>query len=242
MGKPFQRFHYQVSSGRGKSPAHSKAGFKKENFFWGNLSLHFPANMMNTVRAFIAIEMHPLVMDIIRRSQQMLRSGDIHLRWVRPENIHLTLRFLGDISTDAIDGIRYALEQAAANTPSFFLRVKGAGVFPSPARPRVVWLGLDGQLHLLEELYGRLSTLLSEQGISLENRPFRGHLTIGRARGRLDAERLKSRLAELRAIESRPFQADRLCLFKSDLTPRGAIYTPLVQVRTGGGTFSQSTV
>jgi 2'-5' RNA ligase len=87
----------------------------------------------------------------------------------------------------------------------------------------------------LEELYGRLSVLLSQQGIALEHRPFRGHLTIGRVKGRLDADRLKVQLGALKNVESQLFPANRLCLFKSDLTPRGAVYTPLVQVKTGRG-------
>jgi len=196
--------------------------------------------MMNTLRAFIAIEMPPPVPDIVRQSQRALQHGGIDLRWVRPENVHLTLRFLGDISTDAIEGIRCALEALADEFPSFSLQVKGAGVFPGAARPRVVWLGLGGQANLLDGLYRRLSLLLSLQGIPEERRPFRGHLTIARAKGRVDADRLREKLAGLKTLESRPFMADRICLFKSDLGPGGAVYTPLVQVRTGRGTENEA--
>jgi 2'-5' RNA ligase len=190
--------------------------------------------MMNTLRAFIAIEMPTPVVDIVRQSQEVLRRGGVHLRWVRPENVHLTLRFLGDISTEAIDGIRFALERLAMEIQSFSLRIKGAGVFPGASRPRVLWLGFEEQIHLLE-IYGKLSSLLSEQGIPEEKRPFKGHLTIGRAKGRVDTNRLRVKLAELEGIESQPFAADRVCLFKSDLKPGGAVYTPLVRVRTGRG-------
>lgn len=196
--------------------------------------------MMNTVRAFIAIEMPQTVVDIVRQSQQALQRGGIHMRWVRPENVHLTLRFLGDIPTDAIEGIRSALEHLVAEVTSFSLQIKGAGVFPGASRPRVVWLGLGGQINLLEELYRRLTSLLSEQGFPAEKRPFRGHLTIGRARGRIDAARLRSLMEELKDVESRFFSADRICLFKSDLRPGGAVYTPLVQVRTGESAFPES--
>jgi 2'-5' RNA ligase len=189
--------------------------------------------MMDTLRAFIALEMPPQVVDIVRQSQQALQRGGIHLRWVRPENVHLTLRFLGDISTDVIDGIRCALERLAVETPSFSLRAKGAGVFPGPSRPRVVWLGLDGQHHL-QDIHGKLSSLLSEQGFPPGKRPFEGHLTIGRSKGRVDTDRLRGVMAELATIEGQFFPADRVCLFKSDLKPGGAVYTPLVQVRTGG--------
>lgn len=190
---------------------------------------------MTTVRTFIAIEMPRLVTDIVRWSQQALQKGGIHLRWVRPENVHLTLRFLGDVPTDDIAGIRDALERLAEESSPFSLQVKGAGVFPGTTRPRVVWLGLGGQMHQLEELCRRLSSLLSEQGIPSEKRPFRGHLTIGRVKDRIDPERLRVQLTELATVETRPFSADRICLFKSDLKPGGAVYTPLVMVRTGGG-------
>ena len=191
---------------------------------------------MNTLRAFIAIEMPSPVVEIVRESQQALKRGGIHLRWVRPENIHLTLRFLGDISTDAIHGIRAVFWDLAAETPSFSLQVKGSGVFPGESRPRIVWLGLGGQIHMLAALHRRLSSLLGQQGIPAGKRPFRGHLTIGRAKGRVDADRLRLWLGEMKDVETPPFTVDRICLFKSELGPGGAVYTPLVRVRTGCGT------
>jgi 2'-5' RNA ligase len=189
---------------------------------------------MDTIRAFIAIEMPPMVVDIVQRSQQVLRRGGIRLAWVRPENVHLTLRFLGDIAADAVDRIRDVLEETARETSPFSLCVKGAGAFPGIARPRVLWLGLDGQLQPMAALYRRLSEKLSGLGIAGEKRPFRGHLTIGRVKGRPDIRLLKERMTELEHVESTLFPADSLCLFKSDLTPGGAVYTSLVKVRTAG--------
>jgi 2'-5' RNA ligase len=173
------------------------------------------------------------VMDIVRESQQMLKGAGIRMRWVRPENVHLTLRFLGDISIDAIECIRSVLGELAEEIQPFSLRIKGAGVFPGLSRPRVLWLGLGGQTELLETLYQRLSLLLLRIGLPEEKRPFRGHLTIGRTKGRVDADRLGKQLAGLKAVLSLTFPADRICLFKSDLRPAGAVYTPLVQVRAG---------
>jgi len=187
---------------------------------------------METLRAFIAIEMPTTVVDVVRLSQQALRRSGIELRWVRPENVHLTLRFLGDIFTEAVDRIRISLEKLADEIPPFSLQVKGAGVFPGAARPRVIWLGLDGQKYL-RDMYGKLSSLLSEQGFPAENRPFKGHLTIGRIKGKVDTHRLREKMDELETVESQPFMADRICLFKSNLGPGGAVYTPLVQVRMG---------
>jgi 2'-5' RNA ligase len=188
---------------------------------------------MDTLRAFIALEMPSRVKDIVRGSQQALQGAGMHLRWIRPENVHLTLRFLGDITTDAVDDLRSVLGRLAEETPAFSLKIKGAGVFPGSARPRVLWLGLGGQTKLLEDMYHRLSLLLSRHGFPEEARPFRGHLTIGRAKGRLDADRFRASLAALKNMESEPFSADRISLFKSDLRSGGAVYTPLFQVRSG---------
>jgi 2'-5' RNA ligase len=188
---------------------------------------------MDTLRAFIALEMPSLVKDIVRESQETLQRAGIHLRWVRPENVHLTLRFLGDITTDTAHGLRAVLGSLAEETPAFFLKIKGAGVFPGAARPRVLWLGLAGETDLLEGMYRRLSMLLSRQGVPEEKRPFRGHLTIGRAKGRLNADIVRTQLVEMNKTVSAPFSADRIGLFKSDLTAGGAVYTPLFQVRSG---------
>ena len=90
-------------------------------------------------------------------------------------------------------------------------------------------MGLQGQLDLLDNLYRDLSAFLAEQGIPLENRFFKGHLTIGRVKGRLDSEKLGAALLRPAPFKADDFTADSICLFKSELTPRGAVYTPLVR-------------
>jgi len=184
---------------------------------------------MDTLRAFIAIEMPGLVADAVRRSQQALQKDGIRLRWVRPENVHLTLRFLGDISAATIQAVREAMERSVFGRQPFFLRLSGIGVFPGLKHPKVIWLGLQGQVDLLDDLYRNLSAFLAEQGIPRAERPFKGHLTIGRAKGRLDSENLEAVLLRQAAFETDDFAADSICLFKSDLTPGGAVYTPLVR-------------
>ena len=184
---------------------------------------------MDTLRAFIAIEMPGFVADAVRRSQHALQQDGIHLRWVRPENVHLTLRFLGDISTETIQAVREAMERSIFGTQPIILRLSGIGVFPGLKHPKVLWLGLGGQLDLLDDLYRNLSTYLAEQGIPLENRPFKGHLTIGRVKERLYSENLGAALLRQADFRTDDFVADSICLFKSDLTPGGAVYTPLVR-------------
>ena len=185
---------------------------------------------MDTVRAFIAIDMPKSVVELIRCKQDALRKEGFRMRWVSPENVHLTLRFLGDISNDDIDGIRQAVENTAAKCapPSIF--AKGMGVFPKRGDPRVVWIGLGGELDALAEIYRLLNECLAEKGIPPEKRPFKGHLTIGRIKGRIAAENLRSHLEIHGDVQGNPFKASRVCLYKSDLTPGGAVYTTLARV------------
>ena len=189
---------------------------------------------MDTLRAFIAIEMPGLVGEAVRRSQDALRHDGIHLRWVRPGNVHLTLRFLGDISASSVPMIREAMEKSVCRREPFSLGISRMGVFPGVKHPKVVWLGLQGQLDFLDELYRILSASLFEKGIPLEKRPFKGHLTIGRVKGMLDAKRLEAVLLRPPPFKAENFVVNSICLFKSDLMPGGAVYTPLVQMQMNG--------
>jgi 2'-5' RNA ligase len=197
---------------------------------------------MNTLRAFIAIEMPGFVVDAIRQSQQVLQRDGIRLRWVRPENVHLTLRFLGDISPENIPAIRDAMQRSVSRREPFFLNISEIGVFPGLQKPRVMWLGLQGRLDLLDELFRDLSAFLAEQGIPLEKRPFKGHLTIGRVKGKLDRETLRLALSRPVPFKTDDFVVDSICLFKSDLTPGGAVYTPLVKAKIKNGLNSNETI
>ncbi len=189
---------------------------------------------MDTLRAFIAIEMPGLVGEAVRKSQEALRHNGIHLRWVRPGNVHLTLRFLGDISASNIPMIREAMEKSVCRKEPFSLSISGMGVFPGLKRPRVIWLGLQGELDLLDELYRNLSMCLEEKGIPLEKRSFKGHLTIGRVKNRLDSKKLEAALSRPAPFKTEDFVVDSICLFKSELMSGGAVYTPLIQMQMGG--------
>lgn len=186
---------------------------------------------MNTLRAFIAVEMPSPVVDAIRQQQQVLKRNDTDLRWVRPENLHLTLRFLGDISPAAIGTVQTAMERSIYKQRPFSLMLKGGGVFPGVKRPRVMWVGIEGEVDALGNLHRQLTACLAEQGIPAENRPFKGHLTIARIKDRLDAEELSKMLSCLTIFKTEPFMVNGMDLFKSDLTPKGAVYTRLVTAK-----------
>ncbi len=178
------------------------------------------------IRAFLAIDPPEEILQAIGRTQgrlQRIISGD--LRWVRPEAIHLTLKFFGDIPESAVVGIAAVVERAVAGVAPFSFQIGGAGVFPDQRRPRVLWLGMNGDVPRLlsfqQELEGELGTV----GFPAEERPFRPHLTLARiksARGLAGLEKVLEKREEYGAGE---FTASGIGLLRSELTPRGAVYT-----------------
>ena len=181
-----------------------------------------------TIRAFLALDPPEEILREIGRIQDRLRKlihGD--LRWVRPEGIHLTLKFFGDISENAVVNISAVAGQAAAAVGPFELAIGGTGVFPDPSRPRVVWLGMNGEVARLVTFQQGLERALWEIGFPPEERPFRPHLTLGRIKSPKGLTGLAEALEKEKTVTAGMFTASGLSLFQSDLTPRGAVYTRL---------------
>ncbi|MGD9044068.1 MAG: RNA 2',3'-cyclic phosphodiesterase [Desulfobacterales bacterium] len=181
--------------------------------------------MTETFRAFIAIDLPESVKSFLSEAQEALKLYGFGVKWVRPQNIHLTLKFLGNIATADTDKIAEALTLAARNCPVVSLAAKGIGVFPNPRRPRVIWAGLKGQVEILENLQQTLDAHLSELGFARETRAFKSHLTLGRVKGKIAPARMKAAIEKLKEFESESFEINQVTLFKSDLQPTGAVYT-----------------
>jgi 2'-5' RNA ligase len=181
-----------------------------------------------TIRAFLALDPPEEILREIGQIQDRLRKG-IHgdLRWVRPEGIHLTLKFFGDISESMVVNISAVAGQAAAAVGPFELAIGGTGVFPDPSRPRVVWLGMNGEVARLVTFQQGLERALGEIGFPPEERPFRPHLTLGRIKSPKGLTGLAEALEKEKMVTVGSFTAFGLSLFQSDLTPRGAVYTRL---------------
>jgi len=180
------------------------------------------------IRTFIAIELPEEIIYTISKVQEKIRSHGFKIRWVRPENIHLTLKFLGDIKEADTEKVARAVSESVTGYHPILLAVKGIGVFPGIKRPRVLWLGISKQLDLLTALQRTLDEKLEAIGFPKEKRPFRGHLTIGRIKDKIDPKRLHGVLKEFTQFESEHFFAHRIILYKSELKPKGAVYTKLV--------------
>lgn len=186
------------------------------------------------IRSFLAIDLPEGVIREIARVEEKLRRlirGDI--RWVRPEAIHLTLKFFGDIGQNDVARISAAAGKAAVLFGPFDLTVGGAGVFPDPKRPRVLWLGLGGETGRLAAFHKELERSLDEIGFAREEKPFRAHLTLARVRGQ-GLTGLGEVLEKRETYGAGTFRATGLSLYQSDLTPRGAIYTRLAECPFSG--------
>jgi RNA 2',3'-cyclic 3'-phosphodiesterase len=183
--------------------------------------------MASSLRVFIALPIPSTVAAFLERIQGRMRSADASIRWVPAANIHLTLKFLGEIDPSSVPGIAARMDAAARSTPPFFLSAQGVGVFPNLRQARIVWVGLTGDLDRLAMLHRTLEAELERLSFQRESRVFRAHLTIGRMRRRLDPKALGDLQAPLKTTASDPFRADRISLFRSVLKPSGAEYTRL---------------
>lgn len=189
---------------------------------------------MEKIRSFIAIELPQELKLALSQLQEKLKSaGRVPVRWVDPGNIHLTLKFLGDIDPDSIGPITSAIENAVKGIPPFDIEVGGLGVFPSMKRVQIVWVGLAGELVKLGQLQKRIEEMLSPLGFPPEARPFTPHLTIARVR---DYARPDDRLALGELVAGTGFEqkykinVNSIFLIKSQLTREGPIYSRISTV------------
>ena len=190
--------------------------------------------MSNAVRAFIAIELPGFIKTAIADVQKSLMRKIPGIRWTTPNHIHLTLAFLGDVLPEDITGICGVLSELAETVSPFELSVKGLGAFPGLGRPRVVWMGIGGEINRLQHLYRGLSEHLEIIGFAGEKRPFVGHLTLGRAKEHVHAIRLVDCVRGMKDFETRRFNVNEAALVKSELKPDGPIYTKLCSAEFTG--------
>ena len=180
------------------------------------------------VRTFLAIDPPEGVIRKIAAIQDALKKS-IHgsISWVRPQGIHLTLKFFGDIDREDIGTISGIAAGRAAAAPALTLDIQGLGVFPNARRPRVLWIGVGGETAKLIGLQQSIDAELEACGFKKEERPFRAHLTLARIKSPQGLAGIDRMLAEKGTESAGSFEAKGLTLFKSDLTPQGAIYTVL---------------
>lgn len=150
------------------------------------------------------------------------------MRWVAPENLHYTLKFLGDIAPDIVRPLGDSLTELALQTNPFEMRVGRLGAFPNLQAPRVLWVGLTGGENELSALAREVSSRVKLFPTQADNKPFKPHLTIGRAREAHQRIVLPESLLQASFGEMR---CDRIILMQSTLTPKGSLYSPLAEAK-----------
>lgn len=185
------------------------------------------------LRCFLAIELPESILNRIGEVQRALKSSKADVRWVNPENIHLTLKFFGNIEEFQIESIVKSIEEPIRTTSPISIAVQGIGAFPGLKNPRVIWVGLNDERKELVPFQNRLERELEKVGFQPEDRPFHPHLTLGRMRSNQGKDELVRGMERYREEEFGNFQVERVVLFKSDLRPTGPIYTVLREIRLG---------
>jgi len=195
--------------------------------YWGWRML---SNMnVEVIRSFIAIELPAeLKADLTGLQDSLKTNRQDWMKWVSPNSIHLTLKFLGDITTDKIAEIIMAMEESSEGIPPFGLEMKGLGIFPNMKRIQVVWVGLTGELNSLKTLQENIENNLAILGYPAEGREFTPHLTLGRVRFNIppaEQQKFVELLNRTNFASIHKIGVNSINLMKSELTPRGAIYT-----------------
>jgi 2'-5' RNA ligase len=199
------------------------------------------------MRTFIAIEIPAEIKTALSGLQTELRRAGADVSWTKPDNIHLTLKFLGEIEERLVNEIERACVGVAAEFQPFKLDLTGAGVFPNARQPRVLWAGLSGEIEKAVKIQRRLDERLMALGFDREEKSFRPHLTIGRVKWnkmascstRSDRLRELLALADSYQLPELSFSVKEIVVMRSELHPAGARYTSLAraEMRLSGSTF-----
>lgn len=178
------------------------------------------------MRLFTAIEIPEKVRERVREFVNKLRPY-APISWAQPQNLHITTKFIGEWPDERLEEIKQVLATVPRIGP-IEISIRGVGYFPNPHAPRVFWAAVHAgpQLKQLAEL---TESALAELGIPREQRPFSPHLTLARIKGRHNLSQLQQQVARYPSLDFGSFTADRFILFRSQLHPHGAIYTPLAE-------------
>jgi 2'-5' RNA ligase len=188
----------------------------------------------DSIRTFVCVEVPRTIKDRVEALQRSLKRDDAQVSWVKPANIHLTIKFLGDVPAHRVEAVRRCVERAAASLTEFEIQVAGAGCFPSPRSPRVLWVGLGPLPESLGRLHANVEDELAREGFPRERKPFSPHLTIGRVRGPRYAAAVAEGLIAA-GFEPESFRAREIVVMRSDMSPSGSVYTPQAVIKLGPG-------
>lgn len=185
---------------------------------------------MSLLRAFIAVEMpNEIQQNVQRQTMAFCKGIDSLVRWVPSHNMHLTLKFLGDVSPRNLDFLMQMLRNEAEHIPSFEIHLAGLGSFPSLRRPRVIYIGIQAPA-VLDALQRGIESASRRLGYESDERPFSAHLTLGRVKQKISAveqQKIRRALANTQVDLLGTARVDSVHLYKSELNPGGSLYTRL---------------
>ena len=184
-------------------------------------------NMTQPIRCFVAIEIPEAIQNQLAQIQGMLRKQIQKASWVKPGNIHLTLKFLGDVDAENLESIGGAIEGVTTHHSPFSLRIGGVGAFPNLRRPRVIWAGVKVGGEHVSALAQDINQALSRCGFSPDDKKFSSHLTIARLKGRIDLRPYASQYRQYDDIDGADLTVHEISLIRSQLHPKGAVYSTL---------------
>lgn len=180
------------------------------------------------MRTFIAIPLTELIHQELGRLQNSLRESDADLKWTAPFNIHLTLKFLGEINDEQTVKIEASLNEIVKGRQPFNIHLAKIGAFPKIFYPRVVWVGIDEGYEECKALAKSIERAMEKLGFEKEKRAFSPHLTLGRVRSAKNKAQLITCIEKEKDFASQSkVSVSKIILFQSTLTPKGPIYTSL---------------
>lgn len=184
---------------------------------------------MEAVRTFICLQLPAFARDRLASTQQRLRESGAQVSWVKPHNIHLTLKFLGPVATERLPDVVGAVQRAVVPAPPIALELAVLGCFPDRRAPRVVWAGLKQVPEELENLQQRVERELVAIDFPAESRPFSPHFTLGRVRSNRNIRKLVAAM-QVERLEPLRFEAAEVVVMASRFHASGALYTPVSRI------------
>ncbi len=184
---------------------------------------------MNEIRAFIAVPIDQKIRVAVKHIQDILKKTGCDVKWVNPQNLHLTLCFLGNIPEESLRGYYRAVQKSVSLSPSFKVSFQESGVFPGLNRPRVLWVGLNQGRKEITDLANNLYTFLGQASLpgSEKKERFSPHLTLGRVRSRMEHEKLMNVFKENKDFYGGDMEIGEIHFIRSVLTSRGPLYNTL---------------
>jgi 2'-5' RNA ligase len=190
---------------------------------------------VDKMRLFVAMDIPEGIKEVISSALGGCRDRMEGVRWVKPENIHLTVKFIGDYPEEKLGRLVEEIRKAALRSPKVSALLGGCGAFPSQSKARVIWVDMRKGGEEAAIVARKVDSRLGKIGVKREKRPFRGHLTLGRLKRPKDCSDLLGRIEEnLQELAEMPFAIEEVVLFRSILSSKGPTYVPLQRIELGG--------